>query len=30
MANEWRGKMIEAAVEEDDDAMMAYLEGERA
>ncbi|MDF1804691.1 elongation factor G [Thalassovita sp.] len=28
MANEWRGKMIEAAVEEDDDAMEAYLEGE--
>ncbi len=27
-ADEWRGKMIEAAVEEDDDAMMAYLEGE--
>ncbi len=28
VADEWRGKMIEAAVEEDDDAMMAYLEGE--
>ncbi|KMW56172.1 Translation elongation factor G [Candidatus Rhodobacter oscarellae] len=28
MADEWRGKMIEAAVEEDDDAMEAYLEGE--
>lgn len=28
MANEWRGKMVEAAVEQDDDAMMAYLEGE--
>ena len=28
MATEWRGKMIEAAVEEDDDAMMMYLEGE--
>ena len=28
MAEEWRGKMIEAAVEEDDDAMEAYLEGE--
>ncbi|WP_298258413.1 elongation factor G [uncultured Litoreibacter sp.] len=27
MANEWRGKMIEAAVEMDDDAMMEYLEG---
>ena len=27
-AEEWRGKMIEAAVEMDDDAMMAYLEGE--
>ncbi|MEM9577577.1 MAG: elongation factor G [Pseudomonadota bacterium] len=27
MADEWRGKMIEAAVEEDDDAMMEYLEG---
>ena len=27
MANEWRGKMIEAAVEQDDDAMMEYLEG---
>jgi elongation factor G len=26
-ANEWRGKMIEAAVEMDDDAMMEYLEG---
>ncbi len=25
MANEWRGKMIEAAVEMDDDAMEAYL-----
>jgi elongation factor G len=28
MADEWRGKMIEAAVEMDDEAMMAYLEGE--
>ena len=28
MADEWRGKMIELAVEMDDDAMMAYLEGE--
>ncbi len=28
MADEWRGKMIEAAVEQDDDAMEAYLEGE--
>ncbi len=28
LAEEWRGKMIEAAVEEDDDAMEAYLEGE--
>jgi elongation factor G len=28
MANEWRGKMIENAVEMDDDAMEAYLEGE--
>jgi elongation factor G len=27
MADEWRGKMIEAAVEQDDDAMMEYLEG---
>ncbi|SFM75812.1 elongation factor G [Shimia aestuarii] len=27
MANEWREKMIEAAVEMDDDAMEAYLEG---
>ena len=27
MAEEWRGKMVEAAVEEDDDAMMEYLEG---
>ena len=27
-AEEWRGKMIEAAVEMDDDAMEAYLEGE--
>ncbi|MBF9045320.1 elongation factor G [Rhodobacterales bacterium HKCCE4037] len=27
LADEWRGKMIEAAVEEDDDAMMEYLEG---
>ncbi|WP_102106764.1 elongation factor G [Oceaniglobus roseus] len=27
-ADEWRGKLIEAAVEEDDEAMMAYLEGE--
>jgi len=28
MAEEWRSKMIEAAVEMDDDAMMAYLEGD--
>ncbi|WP_238368186.1 elongation factor G [Mesobacterium pallidum] len=28
MAEEWRGKMIENAVEMDDDAMEAYLEGE--
>jgi elongation factor G len=28
MATEWRGKMIEAAVDMDDDAMEAYLEGE--
>ncbi len=28
LADEWRGKMIEAAVEQDDDAMEAYLEGE--
>ncbi len=28
LANEWRGKLIETAVEMDDDAMMAYLEGE--
>ncbi len=27
MANEWRGKMVEAAVEMDDEAMMEYLEG---
>ncbi|MFY0693387.1 MAG: elongation factor G [Paracoccaceae bacterium] len=27
-AEEWRGKLIENAVEMDDDAMMAYLEGE--
>ncbi|MFC2970563.1 elongation factor G [Acidimangrovimonas pyrenivorans] len=27
-ADEWRGKLIENAVEQDDDAMMAYLEGE--
>ncbi|MFK7939835.1 MAG: elongation factor G [Roseovarius sp.] len=27
MADEWRGKMVEAAVELDDDAMMEYLEG---
>ena len=27
-ADEWRGKLIETAVEMDDDAMMAYLEGE--
>ena len=27
-AEEWRGKLIELAVEQDDDAMMAYLEGE--
>ncbi len=28
LAEEWRGKLIELAVEQDDDAMMAYLEGE--
>mmetsp|Transcript_939 Transcript_939/g.1826 ORF Transcript_939/g.1826 Transcript_939/m.1826 type:complete len:706 (+) Transcript_939:1638-3755(+) len=28
VANEWRAKMIENAVEHDDDAMEAYLEGE--
>ncbi|WP_108884442.1 elongation factor G [Pseudoprimorskyibacter insulae] len=28
VADEWRAKMVEAAVEEDDDAMEAYLEGE--
>ncbi len=27
-ADEWRSKMVELAVEQDDDAMMAYLEGE--
>ena len=27
-ADEWRGRLIENAVEMDDDAMMAYLEGE--
>ena len=27
MADEWRAKMVEAAVEMDDDAMMEYLEG---
>ncbi|AHM03935.1 Translation elongation factor G [Roseibacterium elongatum DSM 19469] len=27
-ADEWRAKLIENAVEQDDDAMMAYLEGE--
>ncbi|MDE4176545.1 elongation factor G [Phaeobacter sp. PT47_59] len=27
MADEWRGKMVEAAVEQDDDATMEYLEG---
>ncbi|MEZ5795574.1 elongation factor G [Albidovulum sp.] len=27
VADEWRGKMIELAVEQDDDAMMEYLEG---
>ncbi len=27
MADEWRGKMVEAAVEQDDEAMMEYLEG---
>ncbi|NRB03992.1 MAG: elongation factor G [Rhodobacteraceae bacterium] len=27
MCNEWRSKMVEAAVEQDDDAMMEYLEG---
>ena len=27
-ADEWRGKLIETAVEMDDDAMMAYLEGQ--
>ncbi|MCB1365310.1 MAG: elongation factor G [Rhodobacteraceae bacterium] len=28
LAEEWRGKLIENAVEMDDEAMMAYLEGE--
>ena len=28
VAEEWRGRMIENAVEQDDDAMEAYLEGE--
>jgi elongation factor G len=28
MANEWREKMVEAAVEQDEEAMEAYLEGE--
>ena len=28
VADDWRNKMIEAAVEMDDDAMMMYLEGE--
>ncbi|WP_121634271.1 elongation factor G [Tropicibacter alexandrii] len=28
LAEEWRGKMVEAAVEEDDDWMEKYLEGE--
>ncbi len=28
LATEWRGKLIELAVDMDDDAMMAYLEGE--
>ncbi|MGD9919698.1 MAG: elongation factor G [Paenirhodobacter sp.] len=27
LADEWRGKMVELAVEQDDDAMEAYLEG---
>ena len=27
-ADEWRAKLVENAVEQDDDAMMAYLEGE--
>ena len=27
LADEWRGKMIEAAVEQEDEAMMEYLEG---
>jgi elongation factor G len=27
-ADEWRGKLIELAVEQDDEAMMAYLEGQ--
>ncbi|MCA2011403.1 elongation factor G [Cereibacter sphaeroides] len=27
LADEWRGKMIELAVEQDDEAMMEYLEG---
>ncbi len=27
-ADEWRAKLIEAAVEMDDDAMEAYLEGD--
>ncbi len=29
-ATEWREKLIEAAVEQDDDAMEAYLEGTEA
>jgi elongation factor G len=28
LADEWRAKLVELAVEQDDDAMMAYLEGE--
>merc|ERR1740115_282277 len=27
-AQEWRGKLLEVVVEQDDDVMMAYLEGE--
>ena len=27
VAEEWRGKMIELAVEQDDEAMEAYLDG---
>ena len=27
-AQEWRSKLLEVVVEQDDDVMMAYLEGE--